>query len=142
MKIMRPFVRLFACAGAAASLAAQTVPTPATATNQTPGIRAPGAELAKLSGDLQFAEGPACDPAGNVFFTGQPNNRIMRFRSASASKGRIRRSSGPYGWKARKNPILLANAPGLTTWTVPPMVRLVTGIHSAGANMLSAVRST
>jgi hypothetical protein len=36
-------------------------------TPQTSGIRAPGATLEKLSGDLQFAEGPTCDPTGNVF---------------------------------------------------------------------------
>ena len=80
MKIMRPFVRLFACAGAAASLSAQTTPAAAPApASQTAGIRAPGAVLVKLSGDLQFAEGPTCDPAGNVFFTDQPNNRIMKW---------------------------------------------------------------
>ena len=37
----------------------------------------PGTELEKLSGDFQFTEGPAPDRRGNVFFTDQPNDRIM-----------------------------------------------------------------
>jgi gluconolactonase len=44
-----------------------------------PGIITPGAKLEKLSGEFQFTEGPTCDAAGNVFFTDQPNNRIMKW---------------------------------------------------------------
>ena len=40
-------------------------------------IVAPGAQLEKLSGDFLFTEGPASDAAGNVYFTDQPNDRIM-----------------------------------------------------------------
>ncbi len=36
-----------------------------------------GAQLEKLSGDFVFTEGPASDAAGNVYFTDQPNDRIM-----------------------------------------------------------------
>jgi gluconolactonase len=42
-------------------------------------IIAPGAKLEKLSGDFQFAEGATCDRDGNVFFTDQPNNRILKW---------------------------------------------------------------
>jgi gluconolactonase len=42
-------------------------------------VIAPGATLEKLSGDFSFTEGPTCDPAGNVFFTDQNNNRIMEW---------------------------------------------------------------
>jgi gluconolactonase len=41
------------------------------------GIIAPGAKLEKLSGEFEFTEGPACDAKGNVYFTDQPNDRIM-----------------------------------------------------------------
>jgi gluconolactonase len=42
-------------------------------------VVAPGAKLEKLAGDFQFTEGPTCDASGNVFFTDQPNNRIMKW---------------------------------------------------------------
>jgi gluconolactonase len=46
------------------------------------GVVAPGAALQKLSGDFQFTEGPTADSAGNLFFTDQPNNRIMKWSVA------------------------------------------------------------
>jgi gluconolactonase len=41
------------------------------------GAVAPGAKLEKLAGDFKFTEGPASDAEGNVYFTDQPNDRIM-----------------------------------------------------------------
>lgn len=42
-----------------------------------PGVVAPGAKVEKLAGGFQFTEGPTCDAEGNVFFTDQPNDRIL-----------------------------------------------------------------
>jgi gluconolactonase len=42
-------------------------------------VIAPGAKLEKLAGDFAFTEGPTCDTNGSVFFTDQPNNRIMEW---------------------------------------------------------------
>jgi gluconolactonase len=42
-------------------------------------VVAPGARLEKLAGDFDFTEGPTCDAEGNVFFTDQPNNRILKW---------------------------------------------------------------
>jgi len=43
------------------------------------GVVAPGAKLKKIAGDFAFTEGATCDRAGNVFFTDQPNDRIMKY---------------------------------------------------------------
>jgi gluconolactonase len=37
----------------------------------------PGAELKKIADGFSFTEGPTADSDGNVFFTDQPNDRIM-----------------------------------------------------------------
>ena len=41
-------------------------------------IIAEGATLQQVAAGYKFTEGPAVDQAGNVFFTDQPNNRIMK----------------------------------------------------------------
>ena len=40
---------------------------------------AKGAEPVLVSSDFKFTEGPASDRQGNVFFTDQPNNRILKW---------------------------------------------------------------
>lgn len=42
-------------------------------------IIAPGTKLEKLGGGYVFTEGPAVDKDGNVFFTDQPNDRIVKW---------------------------------------------------------------
>ncbi|HEX2975529.1 MAG TPA: hypothetical protein VHO68_06300, partial [Bacteroidales bacterium] len=41
------------------------------------GIIQPGAKPEKLADGFQFTEGPSADSKGNVYFTDQPNDRIM-----------------------------------------------------------------
>ena len=49
-------------------------------------IVAKGAQVEKLGDGYTFTEGPAVDAEGNVYFTDQPNNKILRW---SASTGDI-----------------------------------------------------
>src|SRR5881296_2554075 len=48
-------------------------------------IIAPGAALEKLAGGFEFTEGPAADKDGNVFFTDQPNDRIVKWSAADGT---------------------------------------------------------
>ena len=43
------------------------------------GVVEPGAKLERLAGDFKFTEGPAADAQGNVYFTDQPNDRILKW---------------------------------------------------------------
>jgi gluconolactonase len=43
------------------------------------GLAAPGAKVEKLADGFKFTEGPAADAHGNVFFTDQPNDRILKW---------------------------------------------------------------
>jgi gluconolactonase len=55
-------------------MAPTDTPPPAGAT-----VLAPGAKLERLAGGFAFTEGPTADAAGNVYFTDQPNDRILRW---------------------------------------------------------------
>jgi gluconolactonase len=61
----------FACGGVSVSSAQSA--------NLASSVIAPGAKLEKLAGEFKFTEGPTCDKDGNVFYTDQPNNRIMKW---------------------------------------------------------------
>jgi gluconolactonase len=49
------------------------------ARSQETGVVAPGAKLEKLADGFKFTEGPAADADGNVYFTDQPNDRILKW---------------------------------------------------------------
>ncbi|MEY4387214.1 MAG: hypothetical protein RLY20_2497, partial [Verrucomicrobiota bacterium] len=51
----------------------------AQSTNRPSVVIAPGATLQTLAHEFKFTEGPTCDRAGNVFFTDQPNDRILKW---------------------------------------------------------------
>ena len=50
--------------------------------NKGHNLIAKGAVLTKLSDQYAFTEGPAVDKKGNVFFTDQPNNRILKWSTS------------------------------------------------------------
>jgi len=59
-----------------------------------PNIIADGAKLEKVASEYKFTEGPASDAAGNVLFTDQPNDRIVKW---SASDGTLTTFKQPCG---------------------------------------------
>lgn len=56
-------------------------------------IVAVGADVELLSDGFEFTEGPACDREGNVFFTDQPKDRILRW-SHSGGVSTFKQPSG------------------------------------------------
>jgi gluconolactonase len=49
------------------------------ATSAAEDIATSGATVVQLADGFEFTEGPACDAEGNVMFTDQPNDRIMKW---------------------------------------------------------------
>lgn len=60
------------------ALHAAQAPAPNTLRLEGPVI-VPGAALEKLAGGFSFTEGPTSDKDGHVYFTDQPNNRILKW---------------------------------------------------------------
>lgn len=50
---------------------------------QATNIIAPGAKLTMIDNGFEFTEGPASDKIGNVYFTDQPNNKILKWNAAN-----------------------------------------------------------
>ncbi len=84
-------------------------------------VVASGAKLKRLSADFEFTEGPTCDAQGNVFFTDQPNNRIMKWSVENKLTTFLQpagRSNGMY-FDARGNLIACADEKN-ELWSIAP----------------------
>jgi gluconolactonase len=57
-------------------------------------IAAPGAQVEKLGGGYKFTEGPVADAAGNVFFSDQPNDKIIRWDAETGAFSTFSEKSG------------------------------------------------
>ncbi len=58
------------------------------------GIVAPNARLVKLGEGYTFTEGPAVDASGDVYFTDQPNNKIIRWDARTKQLSTFMENSG------------------------------------------------
>jgi len=107
-------VLIVALAGTILSATAQT-------SNEMPAVIEPGAKLEKLAGDFSFTEGPTCDADGNVFFTDQPNDRILKWSvdgKLSTFKQPAGRANGMY-FDAKGNLIACADEK-TALWSIAP----------------------
>jgi gluconolactonase len=114
MKTPASAILITALAGTMFSATAQT-------TNQMPDVVEPGAKVEKLAGDFGFTEGPTCDAAGNVFFTDQPNDRILKWSiegKLSTFKQPAGRANGMY-FDAKGNLIACADEK-TALWSIAP----------------------
>lgn len=103
------------------AFAGMTLCATAQTTNEMPSVIEPGAKLEKLAGDFAFTEGPSCDAEGNVFFTDQPNNRILKWSvegKLSTFKQPAGRANGMY-FDAKGNLIACADE-NTALWSIAP----------------------
>ncbi len=114
MKTPASTALIVALAGSIFSATAQT-------TNQMPDVVEPGAKVEKLAGDFIFTEGPTCDAHGNVFFTDQPNDRILMWSvegKLSTFKQPAGRANGMF-FDAKGNLIACADEK-TALWSITP----------------------
>ena len=57
-------------------------------------VIAKGAELELVADDYKFTEGPAADSNGDVYFTDQPNDRILKWNAADNTVSEFMKPSG------------------------------------------------
>jgi gluconolactonase len=89
--------------------------------HRTPGVIAPGAALQKLADGFGFTEGPTCDAQGNIFFTDQPNNRIMKWSVDDKLTTFLQPAGRANGMFFESNGTLLACADEKTElWAIAP----------------------
>ncbi len=100
---------------------------------------APGAKLEKLGDGYSFTEGPAVDRDGNVFFTDQPNDRIVKW---SAADGKFAdwlkpagRANGTYFDKAG-NLIACADEKN-ELWSISPDKKVTVLVTNFGDKLLN-----
>jgi len=80
-----------------------------------------GAKPEKLAGDFKFTEGPACDRSGNIFFTDQPNNRVMKWsveNKLSVFGENLGRANGMYF--DRKGNLITCSDEKNELWSITP----------------------
>ncbi len=102
-------------------------------------LLAEGAKIEVLSEGYLFTEGPAVDREGNVFFTDQPNDRIVKYNAADGAFSDwlkpAGRSNGTYFDKAGN---LLACADGENQlWSIAPDKTVTVLIKDFGGKLLN-----
>lgn len=91
---------------------------------------APGAEPKLVADGYKFTEGPAVDPAGDVYFTDQPNDRILKWTAATNQVETFLepagRSNGLYF--DREGKLITCADEKSELWRVDPVTKKVTVI--------------
>jgi gluconolactonase len=96
-------------------------------------VLAPGARLAKLAGGFDFTEGPTCNANGDVFFTDQPNDRILKWSAEGGLSTFLEPAGRANGMCFDPEGHLIACADENTElWSIAPdgTVRVLTGEYA------------
>lgn len=104
-----------------------------------PGLIADGAKVEVLSEGYIFTEGPGVDRDGNVFFTDQPNDRIVKYNAADGSFSDWLKPAG------RSNGTRFDHAGNLLTcadeknelWSISPDKKVTVLVSDFGGKLLN-----
>ena len=84
-------------------------------------VVAPGATVEKLAGGFAFTEGPTCDADGNLLFTDQPNDRILKWSTERRLSTFLRPAGRANGMYFAPGGDLIACADEKTAlWSIAP----------------------
>src|SRR5690349_22312834 len=103
------------------------------------GLLADGAKVEVLGEGYIFTEGPAADREGNVFFTDQPNDRIVKYNAADGSFSDWLKPAGrSNGTRFDKSGNLLACADEKNElWSISPDKKVTVLISDFGGKLLN-----
>jgi gluconolactonase len=101
-------------------------------------VIARGAKLEKLAGGFKFTEGPAADKDGNVFFTDQPNNRIVEWNTDGKVSDWMKPAGRANGTYFDKDGNLIACADEKNElWSISPEKEVKVLLKEAGGKLLN-----
>lgn len=92
----------------------------------------------KLSGDYTFTEGPAADKDGNIFFTDQPNDRIVRYGTDGQFTDWLKpagRANGTYF--DREGNLLVCADERNQLWSISPDKTVTVLVHDFNGKLLN-----
>ena len=102
------------------------------------GVVAPDRNLEKLADGFKFTEGPAVDANGNVFFTDQPNDRIMKWSAEGKLSTFLKpcgRSNGLYF--DRKGNLLACADEKNQLWSIDPAGKVAVLVRDYKGKLLN-----
>ena len=108
------------------------------------GIIAPGARVQKISGAFEFTEGPAVDRRGNVYFTDQPNDRIMKWNAADGSISMFMQPAGRANglYFDRKGNLIACADEKNELWSITPAGKVTVLVKNYQGKLLNGPNDT
>lgn len=102
-------------------------------------LLAPGAKVEKLGDGYAFTEGPAADAQGNVFFTDQPNDRIVRWDAATGAFSDWLKPSGRANgtYFDAKGNLLTCSDELNQLWSIAPDQKVTVLVKDFGGKLLN-----
>ena len=100
---------------------------------------APGATLQKVADGFIFTEGPAVDRKGDVYFTDQPNDAILRWNAATGKVEEWLKPAGRSNGLAfdRKGDLIACADGGNELWAIHPDKKVTVLLKDFGGKLLN-----